>query len=175
MNENVGSHNELFRSINFKSHSGLDLSWKIEMDVLSDREWFTIKKMIMEITPPFREAVGIPRGGAFLGDLLNEHATGKEGDPVCIVDDVLTTGESMEYFVTQYRRNRCPFTAIGWVVFARVQPPDWVQALFQMPRRNEKTEEWYSAEDWSKRVQELEIKEKKDKEIINKGYISSYE
>ena len=178
MNENVGRHNDLFQSINFKSHSGLDLSWKIEMDVLSDREWFTIKKMIMEITPPFREAVGIPRGGTFLGDLLNEHATGKEGDPVCIVDDVLTTGESMEYFVTQYRRNRRPFTAIGWVVFARGQTPDWVQALFQMPaRRNEKTttEEWYSAEDWSKRVQELEIKEKKDKEIINKGYISSYE
>ena len=44
-------------------------------------------------------------------------------------------------------------------------------------RRNEKTttEEWYGAEEWSKRVQELEIKEKKDKEIINKGYISSYE
>ena len=51
---------ELFVSKNFKSHSGLDLTWKIEMDALMDSEWFTIKKMIMEITPPFREAVGIP-------------------------------------------------------------------------------------------------------------------
>ena len=133
MNENVGRHNDLFKSINFKSHSGLNLSWKIEMDALSDAEWFTIKKMIMEVTPPFREAVGIPRGGVKLGDLLNEHATGKEGDPVCIVDDVLTTGESMEYFLGQYQRNRRPFTAIGWVVFARTKTPDWVQALFQMP------------------------------------------
>ncbi len=50
MNKNVGrEHNDLFRSINFKSHSGLDLSWKIEMDVLSDSEWFTIKKMIMSV------------------------------------------------------------------------------------------------------------------------------
>ena len=133
MNENVGRHNDLFQSKNFKSHSGLDLTWKIECDVLSDPEWFTIKKMILEVTPPFREAIGIPRGGIKLGDLLNEHATGKEEDPICIVDDVLTTGESMEYFLSQYQKNRRPFTAIGWVVFARVQPPDWVKALFQMP------------------------------------------
>ena len=124
---------DLFQSVNFKSHSGLNLTWKIEMDALSDQDWFTIKKMIMEITPPFREAVGIPSGGVKLGDLLNEHATGKEEDPICIVDDVLTTGESMEYFLTQYQRNRRPFTAIGWVVFARTQCPPWVTALFQMP------------------------------------------
>ena len=124
---------DLFQSVNFKSHSGLNLTWKIEMDALSEQDWFTIKKMIMEVTPPFREAIGIPRGGVKLGDLLNEHATGKEGDPICIVDDVLTTGGSMEYFLTQYQRNRRPFTAIGWVVFARTQCPPWVKALFQMP------------------------------------------
>ena len=134
MNENVGRHNDLFRSINFKSHSGLNLTWKIEMDVLSDPEWFTIKKMIMEISPPFREAVGIPKGGVKLADLLNECATGNKEDPICIVDDVLTTGSSMEYFLEQYQRNRRPFTAIGWVVFARTQTPDWVNALFQMPK-----------------------------------------
>ena len=133
MNENVGRHNDLFKSVNFKSHSGLDLAWKIECDVLSDSEWFTIQKMIMERTPPFREAVGIPTGGTKLGDLLNEHATGNEKDPVCIVDDVLTTGGSMEYFLTQYQRNRRPFTAIGWVVFARGQCRGWVTSLFQMP------------------------------------------
>jgi len=133
MNENVGRHTHLFQSIDFTSHSGLDLSWKIEMDALSDPEWFTIKKMIMELTPPFKEAVGIPQGGTKLGDLLNEHGTGKEEDPICIVDDVLTTGGSMEYFLTQYQRNRRPFTVIGWVVFARGQCPGWVTSLFQMP------------------------------------------
>ena len=134
MNENVGKHTHLFKSGDFKSHSGLDLSWKIEMDALSDSEWFTIKKMIIEYTPPFREAVGVPEGGIKLGSLLNEHATGDEKDPVCIVDDVLTTGESMEYFLSQYKRNRrlMPYMAIGWVVFARTKCPDWVSALFQM-------------------------------------------
>ena len=123
----------LFQSINFKSHSGLDLEWKIDMDALDDPDWFTIAKMIMERTPPFKEAVGIPEGGVKLGDLLNQHATGNESDPICIVDDVLTTGGSMEYFLSQYKRNRRPFTAIGWVVFARNQCPSWVKALFQMP------------------------------------------
>ena len=123
----------LFQSINFKSHSGLDLSWKIEMDALTDPDWFTITKMILELSPPFKEAIGIPKGGVKLGNLLNEYATGKERHPICIVDDVLTTGESMEHFLSQYYRSRRPLTAIGWVVFARTRPPLWVNALFQMP------------------------------------------
>jgi len=134
MNENVGRHNDLFQSKNFKSHSGLDLTWKIECDVLSDPEWFTIKKMILEVTPPFREAIGIPRGGIKLGDLLNEHATGKEEDPICIVDDVLTTGESMVDYREEMDIERWQKScALGWVVFARVKPPKWIKALFQMP------------------------------------------
>ncbi len=133
MNENVGRHNALFQSMNFKSHSGLDLTWKIECEVFSDPEWFTISKMIMEHSTPFREVVGIPKGGVKLAALLNAYATGNEKDPICIVDDVLTTGSSMEYFLEQYQRNRRPLTAIGWVVFARTQTPNWVNALFQMP------------------------------------------
>ena len=53
----------LFKAESFVSHSGLDLNWKIECDALSDPEWFTISQMIMEVSPPIREAHGIPRGG----------------------------------------------------------------------------------------------------------------
>ena len=35
---------DLFQSVNFKSHSGLNLTWKIEIDALSEQDWFTIKK-----------------------------------------------------------------------------------------------------------------------------------
>ena len=132
MNENVENRPHLFHSVDFKSHSGLDLSWKIEMDALSDPEWFTLSKMILELSPPFKEAVGIPRGGMKLGNLLNSHGTGKRKDPILIVDDVLTTGLSMEEF-KQKRHWRNPTDYIGWVVFARVKCPDWVTALFQMP------------------------------------------
>ena len=128
MNENI----KLFQTTDFKSHSGLDLSWKIECDALQDGEWFTLSKMIMEISPPFSKAVGIPRGGVKLGDLLNIHGTGKRTDPICIVDDVITTGESMNDF-RRTKHWREPTEYIGWVVFARTTPPDWVNVLFQMP------------------------------------------
>ena len=122
----------LFQSVDFVSHSGLELKWKIECDALSDPEWFTISQMIMEISVPFKEAIGIPRGGTKLGNLLNQYGTGKRKDPVLLVDDVLTTGESMKQFKTK-RSWRYPSDYIGWVVFARNKCPDWVTALFQMP------------------------------------------
>ena len=134
MNENVGRHTHLFQSVDFKSHSGLDLTWKIEMDALSDPEWFTICRMIMEVTLPFRKAVGIPEGGTKLGSLLNQHGTGNMNDPICIVDDVLTTGNSMEDFLEKYRQKN-PYDYIGWVVFARAECPYWINALFQMPEK----------------------------------------
>ena len=123
---------DLFQKVNFKSHAGLDLTWKIEMDALSRDEWECIAEMIIELSVPFREAVGIPRGGTILGTLLNQHGTGKREHPICIVDDVLTTGGSMNEFKRK-RAWRNPTEYIGWVVFARTEPPDWVSALFQMP------------------------------------------
>ena len=127
------NNTDLFRSIDFKSHAGLDLSWKIEMDALSENEWFTIARMILEISPPFHSAIGIPRGGVLLGELLNKHGTGKEEDPFCIVDDVLTTGKSMIDYREEMNIERWQKScALGWVVFARVKPPKWIKALFQM-------------------------------------------
>ena len=137
MIENVGRHNDLFQSLNFKSHAGLDLTWKIEMDTLSGNEWECISEMIMELSPPFREAIGIPRGGMKLGNLLNAHGTGKRKDPICIVDDVLNNGLSMNEFKRK-RKFRNPTEYMGWVVFARTPPPDWVNVLFQMPIRSMK-------------------------------------
>ena len=127
---------DLFQKIDFTSQSGLDLKWKIEMDALSHGEWECIAQMIMELTPPFKEAIGIPRGGNILGKLMNRHGTGKREDPICIVDDVLTTGGSMNEFKTK-RQWRNPSKYIGWVVFSRSQTPHWVNALFQMPYKDE--------------------------------------
>ena len=39
---------DLFQKEDFKSHAGLDLTWKIEMDALSFEEWKCIAHMIME-------------------------------------------------------------------------------------------------------------------------------
>jgi hypothetical protein len=123
---------KLFQTVNFKSHAGLDLTWKIEMDALTAPEWYTIKCMILDLSVPFRHAIGIPRGGVKLGQLLNQHGTGIPTDPILIVDDVLTTGSSMEEF-KQKEQNFVNSDFIGWVVFARNKPPEWCKALFQMP------------------------------------------
>ena len=123
---------DLFQKKDFTSHAGLDLTWKIEMDALSLPEWSCIAHMIMEHSVPFKEAIGIPTGGTMLGKMLNAYGTGKREDPICIVDDVLTTGMSMDEFKTK-RQWRNPTQYIGWVVFSRNKPPDWVNALFQMP------------------------------------------
>ena len=135
MNERVGRHTHLFIEEDFIGHSGGELHWKKEMDALENAEWKCIAKMIMEYeTRPFQAAIGIPRGGLTLSSYLNEHSTQNPEDPYLIVDDVLTTGGSMNYFVEQYFRNREPNEYFGWVVFARKKPAAWIKALFQMPK-----------------------------------------
>ena len=131
MKENVGRHTNLFVEETFVGHSGGTLHWKIEMDTLTDVEWKCIAKMIMEYeTRPFQAAIGIPRGGLTLSMYLNDYSTQNPKDPYLIVDDVLTTGGSMEEFKKEYFDKNKVF---GWVVFSRQRPPDWVRTLFQMP------------------------------------------
>ena len=123
----------IFQEVDFKSHSGLDLSWKIECDGVSKKEWQCLSEMIMDYQKrPFQAAIGIPRGGVMIGSYLNQYSTENPDDPILIVDDVLTTGGSMEEFKRE-RMFRNPTKYIGWVVFARGFPPQWCRALFQMP------------------------------------------
>ena len=132
MNEKVGRHTHLFVEEDFTGHSGGQLHWKIEMDVLENAEWKCIARMIMEYeTRPFQAVIGIPRGGLTLSSYLNEYSTQNPKDPYLIVDDVLTTGGSMEEFKKEHFKDK---KTIGWVVFARNKPADWIKALFQMPR-----------------------------------------
>ena len=131
MIERVGRHTHLFVEEDFKSHAGLDLHWKIEMDALDEAEWKCIARMIMEYqTEPFQAAIGIPRGGLKLSVYLNDYSTQNNNDPYLIVDDVLTTGGSMEEFKKDYFDKKKVF---GWVVFSRTKPVEWIRSLFQMP------------------------------------------
>ena len=126
----------LFQKIDFTSSAGLDLKWKIECDAISDDEWKCIATMIMERTRPFKSVVGIPRGGIKLAQELDKYSTGYHRDPVCIVDDVLTTGNSMEKYREDIENGSKdePMISkpIGWVVFARGECPMWINPLFQM-------------------------------------------
>ena len=121
---------DLFQRVDFTSHAGLDLSWKIEMDALSENEWKCIAHMIIELSQPFQAAIGIPRGGLKLSGYLHEYSTQNPADPYLIVDDVMTTGGSMEEYKKEHFNDKY---VIGWVVFARSKVPIWCDALFRMP------------------------------------------
>ena len=93
---------DLFQECDFISHAGLHLTWKIEMDALTDAEWAACAKMVMEYQKrPFYKAVGIPRGGVKFADALNKYASGNPQDEIMVVDDVYTTGTSFREFIAE--------------------------------------------------------------------------
>jgi len=123
---------DLFQKVDFISHAGIPMSWKIECDAITNKEWECLAKMIMEYQKePFRAAIGIPRGGSPLGFALNAYATDNPEHPFLIADDVYTTGTSFREFCEQEGHDQ--EKVFQWVVFARKQPENSVRALFTMP------------------------------------------
>ena len=125
---------DLFQKVDFISHAGIPLKWKIECDAIIPQEWDCFATMIMEYqNEPFSKVVGIPRGGLPLQHALEPYVT-KGDHPWLVVDDVYTTGTSFREFCT----NKHTMFAYKWCVFARkpVNPNDEVRALFTMPAQN---------------------------------------
>lgn len=118
----------LFRSGYFPLHSGGVSPWKIDCDALTDEDTATLAAMLYERLPSFGAVEGIPQGGLRLAAALRPYREAHRAyadDPLLIVDDVATTGASLE-------RHRAGRPAIGAVIFARCPVPPWVTALFSM-------------------------------------------
>lgn len=113
----------LFQLGNFTLNSGEQSNFKIECDAFVDEDWTTLAWLLAERLPPFGKVEGVPRGGVRLAKALEEYA--RHSDTLLIVDDVWTTGGSME-------RHRAGRDAIGAVVFARKPVAKWVIPLFTM-------------------------------------------
>jgi orotate phosphoribosyltransferase len=117
----------LFRLGEFTFHSGSKSYFKIDCDALTDAD---IKTLSCIIAKEFRysKVIGIPKGGLRLAKACEEWK--KEYGPLLIVDDVLTTGKSMEEEKAKY-----PYLyIIGVVIFARGPCPAWVYPIFDMER-----------------------------------------
>ena len=112
----------LFHADQFTLHSGGSSPFKIDCDALSDADVCAVATWLRSILPLFGEIEGVPQGGMRLADALRSHRT---AGPLLIVDDVLTTGASME---TQ----RAGREAIGAVIFARGPCPLWITPLFTL-------------------------------------------
>lgn len=116
---------DLFQTGDFTLNSGAKSKWKLECDALTDGEIASLAVLIHEMVGPFGSVEGVPRGGLKLAAALQALVT--PGGKHLIVDDVLTTGGSME----RLRAGR--EDVLGAVVFARGRLPIWVRAVFQMP------------------------------------------
>lgn len=118
----------LFELVTFTSHSSLKLHWKIECDALSTEDIETFAVIIRNNFSPFSGAYGVPDGGTRIANAVRKYAT--DQGPFLIIDDVLTTGNSMIEAKSQFqdKKNGC----LGIVLFARNKPPDWITPIFQL-------------------------------------------
>jgi len=114
----------LFERVNFRSHSGKPLHWKINCDALTDEDIETLA-FVVSRNFIFNKVIGVPAGGLRLAKALEWYC-----DPgveqTLIVDDVLTTGRSMEEIFKGVKGPK-----MGLVIFARGPAPTWVNVLFQ--------------------------------------------
>ena len=111
----------LFQFGDFTLHSGQRTDWKIDCDALTDSDIETLAKIISQRFR-FSRVEGVSTGGLRLAKALENYCSLRER--LLIVDDVLTTGASME-------KQRAGREATGVVIFARGDCPAWVTALFQ--------------------------------------------
>jgi orotate phosphoribosyltransferase len=115
----------------FTLNSGAKSPFKIECDAFTDEDWKTLADLIRQMVGDFSSVEGVPRGGLRLAKELEPYAVSLSNYHL-LVDDVLTTGGSMEKAASQVHLIHQKLVK-GTVVFARGQCPHWIRAVFQMP------------------------------------------
>jgi len=91
-----------------------------------------------DLVGPFQAVLGMPMGGILFADALRLHVhVPVEGQPLTgdlvmlLVDDVLTTGRSLEQMRERIGSLYPGYTMRGVVAFARGPCPDWVTPLWR--------------------------------------------
>lgn len=114
----------LFQTGEFTLHSGKKSNFKIDCDALTDNDLETFATLISN-NMDWNIVIGVPKGGEALANKLVKYNDPKSTN-MLVVDDVLTTGASMEEYNLQHKN------CIGVVIFARSPCPDWITPIFQM-------------------------------------------
>lgn len=112
---------------NFKLHSGDESLWKIECDNLTEQDLAVLAEMIDDqLIGSWGEVYGVPQGGLRFAEHLRYYSVPNRRP--LIVDDVLTTGKSMEAMKEKLGVSNVR----GLVIFSRGLCPDWVTPIFQL-------------------------------------------
>lgn len=117
----------LFNFGQFTLHSGGTTDFKIDCNFLTDEDIAALARLIAK-NVWFEEVVGVPTGGLRLAAALQPYR--RPLGAMLIVDDVLTTGASMETMRAQLLNDDSDMPIIGQVIWARGPLPKWVGALF---------------------------------------------
>lgn len=124
----------LFNYGEFTLSAGGTSRFKIDCDALAQADIDSIAKIVHEIASPFGDVVGVPTGGFRLANALDQYAQPNVTKRVLIVDDVYTTGASIERarrFLMDDRQLP-EHLFVGYVIFARHICPPWIKSIFTL-------------------------------------------
>lgn len=130
---------DLFIPGEYVGNSGKVLQGKVECDALTDTSWLWAAEYVARRLQ-FCKVIGVPTGGFKFAEALepltmehSEHVTGKPSTRLLIVDDVMTTGGSMERMREELN---APIWAVsGYVLFVRtLRIPLWITPIWRQGR-----------------------------------------
>lgn len=128
---------DLFLQTSLVLHSGQCADFKIECDALSDNSVAALAYKISQKLE-FSRVFGIPRGGLRLSDALEKYCSSDLKKPILLVDDVLTTGTSMNEARIKLAKEigKVPNDIVGVVIFDRstifIPNRYWIHSIFKM-------------------------------------------
>ena len=120
----------LFQRRDFITHSGLPSDFKIDCDALSIEDWETLAFLVRKKFT-FSHVIGVPTGGIPFAEALEPFCV-PDSPNLLLVDDVFTTGASLEQVRTACLCDWTDRKILGVVVFARNPTPEWIYPIFQM-------------------------------------------
>lgn len=137
----------LFKKTDWTMGSGGVAHYKINGEALTDEDFDALAFIVSEKLRTFanreKSAIRTVYGATATGERFAkafDPYVDSWGSITLIVDDVLTTGTTMENAKMRYG----VADALGVVIFARGNVPDWVKPIFTMPWFNT-WDEWQQA------------------------------
>jgi hypothetical protein len=115
-------------------HSGSHSIVKIALDDFTGEDWAAAAYWGSKLVGPFGNVYDCGGASVTFADALRKYSALRPG-PSLVVDDVLTTGKTMEAVHQIALRDGNLEGVKGLVVFARGPLPVWVQAIFTLDER----------------------------------------